>query len=66
MPLFSEEELGVFKRARNAKKGTKAKHATVADYNAATGFEAVLGYLYLIGEIDRINFLLNKGNINED
>ena len=66
MPLFSVEGLGVFKRARNAKKGTKAKHATVADYNAATGFEAVLGYLYLIGEIDRINFLLNKGNINED
>lgn len=65
-PLFTEEELGVFKRARNAKKGTKAKHATVADYNAATGFEAVLGYLYLIGELDRINFLLNKGNINED
>jgi 23S rRNA maturation mini-RNase III len=27
----------------------------------ATGFEAVLGYLYLVGENDRLNYLLNKG-----
>ena len=65
MPLLNEDELSVFKRARNAKKTTKAKHASVSDYNGATGFEAVLGYLYLIGNNDRLNFLLNKGNINE-
>lgn len=65
LPFLTKEELGVFKRARNAKKGTKAKHATVAEYNASTGFEALLGYLYLTGEYDRLNFLLNKGNINE-
>ena len=62
LPLLTEEELGIFKRARNAKKGTKAKHATVAEYNASTGFEALLGYLYLTGDNDRLNFLLNKGN----
>jgi 23S rRNA maturation mini-RNase III len=28
----------------------------------ATGFEAVLGFLYLTGDIDRLNYLLNKGN----
>lgn len=66
MPLLNECELGVFKRARNAKKGTKAKHASVADYNQATGFEAVLGFLYLTGDIDRLNFLLNKGVTNEN
>lgn len=65
MPLLNEDELSVFKRARNAKKTTKAKHASVSDYNGATGFEAVLGYLYLIGNNDRLNFLLNKGNVNE-
>ena len=65
LPLLTEEELGVFKRARNAKKPTKAKHATVAEYNAATGFEALLGFLYLTGEYDRLNFLLNKGKNNE-
>ena len=59
--LLNEEEIAIFKRARNAKKTTKAKHASVAEYNVATGFEAVLGYLYLIGDNDRINFILNKG-----
>lgn len=61
-PLFTDEEMAVFKRARNAKKPTKSKSASIAEYNLATGFEAVLGYLYLIGNIERLNFLLNKGN----
>lgn len=61
MPLLTEEELSVFKRARNAKKTTRAKNASVADYNASTGFEAVLGFLYITGDIDRLNFILNKG-----
>lgn len=60
MPLFSEEELAVFKRGRNAKKPTKSKSATISEYNQSTGFEAVLGYLYVTGKTDRINFLLNK------
>lgn len=63
--LFTDEELTVFKRARNAKKTTRAKNASVAEYNMATGFEAVLGYLYLIGQNDRLNYLLNKGKVNE-
>ncbi len=66
LPLFNEEELAIFKRARNAKKTTKAKHASVAEYNASTGLEALIGYLYLIGDYDRINFLLNKGNSDEN
>ncbi len=65
MPLLDEDELSIFKRARNAKKPTKAKHASVAEYNIATGFEAILGYLYLIGQNDRLNFLLNEGKLNE-
>jgi ribonuclease-3 family protein len=66
MPLLTEEEISIFKRARNSKKSTKAKSATVTEYNLSTGFEAVIGYLYLIGEIDRINFLINEGNKNEN
>jgi len=65
MPLLNDAELAVFKRARNAKKANKAKHATVAEYNTSTGLEAVLGYLYLIGDVDRLNYILNKGEINE-
>lgn len=64
--LLTEEEIRVFKRARNAKKTTRAKSASVVEYNMSTGFEAVLGYLYIKGDIDRLNFLLNKGIKDED
>ena len=60
-PLLTEEEEAIFRRARNAKKTTRAKNASVAEYNMATGLEAVLGYLYLTGNTERMNFLLNKG-----
>lgn len=58
---LTEEELDVFKRGRNAKKGTKAKSASVADYNRSTGFEAVIGFLYLTGRWDRIDELIALG-----
>ena len=63
--ILTEEELAIFKRARNAKKGTKSKSASVAEYNLSTGFEAVIGYLYVLGDIARINELLNYGENNE-
>ncbi len=56
--LLTEEELDVFRRGRNAKKGTRAKHASVTEYNRSTGFEAVLGFLYLTGRYERIGELL--------
>ncbi len=59
MPLLTEEEIAIFKRARNAKKGAKAKNASVAEYNKSTGFEAVIGFLYITGEYERLNYLLN-------
>ena len=65
MPLLTEDEISIYKRARNAKKTTKAKSASVAEYNTSTGFEALVGYLYVTGDIDRLNFLLNKGDTNE-
>ena len=62
MPVLTEEESDIFRRARNAKKTTKAKNATVAEYNKSTGFEALLGYLYITGQHDRLNYLLNYKN----
>ena len=64
--LLSEEEMGIFKRARNAKKTTRAKNASITEYNISTGFEAVLGFLYVIGNYDRLNFILNKGVKDEN
>ena len=65
LPLLNDDELSIYKRGRNAKKGTKAKHASVMEYNSSTGFEAVLGYLYVTGETERLNYILNKGKTDE-
>ena len=52
-PLFTEEELAVFKRGRNASKASVAKHASPEEYRASTGFECLLGWLYLSGQLER-------------
>ena len=67
LPMFSEEELSVFKRARNHKTLSQAKNANIIDYKRATGLEAVIGYLYLTNQKDRLNELLSYsvGEINE-
>ena len=62
LPLFTEEEEDIFRRGRNAKKGSKSKSASHLEYNRSTGFEAVLGYLYLTGNDGRIKELLAKSD----
>ncbi len=59
--ILTEEELGVYKRGRNAKSYTSAKNATITEYRCATGFEALLGYLYLMDRFDRILELIKHG-----
>ncbi len=58
--LLTEEELGVYKRGRNAHSHTSAKNADIVDYRHATGFEALIGYLYLSKNDLRLEFLLKK------
>lgn len=60
MDELTAEEQAVFRRGRNMHNATVPKNANVADYRAATGFEAVLGYLYLKGEEQRLNQLLES------
>lgn len=68
LPLFTEKEMSVFKRARNHKTVSTAKNASIVDYRRATGFEAVIGYLYLIGDTNRLNEILSLsiGEKDED
>ena len=68
LPIFTETEMSVFKRARNHKTLSQAKNASIVDYRRATGLEAVLGYLYLTGNEDRLNEMLELsiGVNNED
>lgn len=55
---LTEEELGVYKRGRNANSPTSAKNSSIVDYRRATGFEALLGYLYLDKQTDRLGEVL--------
>ena len=59
LPLFTEEENDIFHRGRNAKKATKSKNSTPAQYNRSTGLEAVVGYLYVTGEMQRLEELFS-------
>ena len=56
-PTFTETEMEIYKRGRNAKKATKSKNASAAAYNRSTGFEAVVGYLHLTGQTARLDEL---------
>ena len=58
MDSFTETEMDVFKRGRNAEVHTKAKNASMAEYKKATGFEAVLGYLYMTKNYERLDELV--------
>lgn len=60
-PHLTEEELNIFKRGRNAHSYTSAKNADIVDYRRATGFEALIGFLYITGNMERINELLKLG-----
>ncbi len=58
---FTEDEMAVYKRGRNAKSYTSAKNASVGEYRVATGFEALIGYLYLNQQFERALYLLHLG-----
>jgi ribonuclease III family protein len=57
---FTEEEMSIIKRGRNAKSMTVPKNAKMIDYKYATGFEALLGYLYISDRMDRIDAIFEK------
>lgn len=62
LPCLSEEEAGVFRRAKNmGHMQNVPKHATAGQYRLATGMEALFGYLYLCGNYARIGELFVLG-----
>lgn len=56
---LSEEESKIVRRARNCKPKHTAKNATGKDYSYATAFEALIGFLYLNGDKERLDEILN-------
>lgn len=68
LPLLNDEELFIYKKAKNAKTNMLPKNATLMEYHLATAFEAVIGYLYLSAQNDRLQALLSQlyGNLGDN
>lgn len=58
--FLTEEELKVAKRGRNTKIKHASKSVSIATYRLATALECVFGYLYMLSDIERIDFLMDK------
>ncbi len=57
---LTEKEKEIVRRTRNTENHHLPKNADPTDYMYATAFEGLIGYLYLSGQKDRLNELLNK------
>ena len=61
LDVLTDEERSVVQRGRNAHPGHAApRNQNPEDYTASTGFEALLGYLYMTGQDNRIQELVEK------
>lgn len=56
--FLTEEELDVFRRARNYKTTSHPKSCDIITYKYATGLEAIIGYLELMKNTERINEIM--------
>ncbi len=58
-PYLTEQEVDIARRASNSTHLNNHNGSTpMMDYRLSTGLEALLGALYLIGDFERIDFLL--------
>ena len=60
MDELAEDEMDIYKRGRNATTHSKAKNATMGEYRKATGLEALFGYLYLKGDMAKLNSFVDR------
>ena len=52
--MLGEDEIDIYKRARNTHVKSHPSNTDIVTYKRATGFEALFGYLYLNNKYDRI------------
>ena len=57
--LTPQEEY-IYRRGRNTKPTTVPKNAGVKDYRSATGLETLVGYLFLTGQLERLDELMER------
>ncbi|MCR5786558.1 MAG: hypothetical protein K6G28_02495 [Acholeplasmatales bacterium] len=57
--MLSELEYDMFKRGRNSSIAKVRKNISRSDYLEGTGFESLIGYLYLSGNISRMDEIID-------
>ena len=57
--MLEEFEKNIVKRARNNRSNSHPKNCDIITYKYATGLEALIGYLYLSGNNNRIDEIMN-------
>ena len=57
--LLTDRELDIVKRGRNYKRASHPKNTDIITYKMSSGFEAMIGYLYLNGNKDRLDTIMN-------
>lgn len=57
--FLNNEEIDVFKRARNYKSSSHPKNCDIITYKYATGLEALIGYLELSNNHSRVDEIMN-------
>ena len=57
---FTEEEMVIFNRGRNGTATGHRKNINRKEHVISSGYEAVIGYLYLKGDFDRLNYIMQK------
>jgi ribonuclease-3 family protein len=57
--MLSELEYDMFKRGRNSSVAKVRKNISRSDYLEGTGFESLIGYLYLTGNITRMDEIID-------
>ena len=58
--ILTDKEKEIVRRTRNTENHHVPKNANPTDYMYATAFEGLIGYLYLSGQKERLNEILNK------
>ena len=58
MPMLTQKEIDIVKRARNTKNHHLPKNSGVQEYMYSTAFEGLIGYLYLTKQEQRLKEIL--------
>ena len=66
MPSLTEEETEIVRRGHSARTNNKPKNALWSEYRKATAYETLLGFLYLSGQTERLEEILEMSNKKEE